>query len=764
MRCNSLLIFAFFASVAAHSLPNSLAREPSPQRLTSYVDPLIGSDAHGHVFVGASVPFGALQLGPTNFYQGWDWCSGYHYSDNVAVGFSHLHLSGTGIADLCDIVAAPFVGPVNPHRGSREKTEPGYASRYSHEDETAKPGYYAVTLLDDDIRVELTTTERVGWHRYTFPEGVTPRIAIDLEFENGGGRAIETAMRATGAHRIEGKRFSTGWAKDQRVYFALEASEPFESLDFFRGGKKIEGGSNDHAQPSDIAVLSFKRGIRKILLKVGVSPVSEAGAYSNLQSESPGWDFDATRSAANASWERALGAVRFETSDPAQMRTFYTALFHTMIAPVLFNDHNGDYRGADKQVRRNIDRETYSIFSLWDTYRAAHPLLTLTQPERVPDMANSMLAIHHAQGKLPVWHLLGNETDTMLGYHAVPVIVDAVLKGAEMIDAEEAFAAARATAMRDDRGLDYIKKQGYIPAEAMHETVALAMEYAIDDWAIARLAKHLGHREDYAYFLKRSQFYKNYFDAETGFMRGKRADGSWNTPFDPFYSKHRADDYCEGNAWQYLWLAPHDPHGLIELLGGAERFAQRLDELFSQDSTKNDKASLDMSGFIGQYVHGNEPSHHIAYLYAFAGQQWKTAQRVRQIMDQMYTDRPDGLCGNEDCGQMSAWYVFSAMGFYPVDPVGGRYVLGSPIANQVTIAVPDGKTFRLVASNNSSENLYVQAASLNGAPLEEPFLSHRDLVAGGELVLRMGAKPNRNFWRVETAGRGSDLRERDRHK
>lgn len=729
----------------------SFAQANSPAPLTAYVDPMIGSDAHGHVFVGASVPFGAVQLGPTNFHQGWDWCSGYHYSDDVAVGFSHLHLSGTGIPDLCDIVVAPYVGPVSPQRGTREEPEKGYASRYAHDGEAAKAGYYAVTLLDDGIRAELTATQRVGWHRYTFPKGVTPRIVIDLEFENGGGRATATTMRAIGTDRIDGRRFSTGWAKDQRAFFSLQSSVPFGKADFFRHGEGI-GSVSDKA---DVAVLSFPEGTASIVLKVGISPVDEAGARANIEAEAGGWDFDAAVAAADASWEEALSAVRFESADQSRMRTFYTALYHTMIAPVLFNDHNGDYRGTDKEVYRDAKHENYSIFSLWDTYRAAHPLLTLTQPKRVPDIINSMLAINRQQGKLPVWHLLGNETDTMVGYHSVPVVVDAILKGFDGIDAEEAFQAVKATAMRDDRGLKFIKERGYIPADAMHETVALAMEYAIDDWAIAQLAEHLGHDEDHAYFLERSRYYKNYFDPETGFMRGKRADGTWNTPFDPFFSKHRADDYCEGNAWQYLWLVPHDPQGLIGLLGGPERFASRLDELFEQDSAKNAEASLDMSGFIGQYVHGNEPSHHVAYLYAYAGQQWKTARRVRQILDQMYTDQPDGLCGNEDCGQMSAWYVLSAMGFYPVDPVGGEYVLGSPVADRVTIEQPGGKAFSVVVRNNSTENLYVQSAALDGVPLAGPFVSHSDLIAGGKLIIEMGPKPNRDLWRSATAWRES---------
>ncbi|MEN1682087.1 MAG: GH92 family glycosyl hydrolase [Planctomycetota bacterium] len=718
--------------------------ETAAPSLTDYVDPLIGSGGHGHVFVGASVPFGAVQLGPTNFYQGWDWCSGYHYSDDVAIGFSHTHLSGTGIGDLCDIVIAPYVGAVSPERGTREQPEPGYASRYTHDQETAEAGYYAVKLLDDDIQAEVTATERVGWHRYTFPEGVTPRIAIDLEFENGSGRATLTEMAAVASDRVEGRRFSTGWAKDQRVFFSLQSSEPFASTDFFLKGEQAPAGA-EGAKKADVAVLSFAKGVRTILLKVGISPVDEAGARGNLAAEAPGWDFQSARREAQAAWERALGVIRFQSGDAAKQRVFYTALYHSMIAPVLFNDHNGDYRGTDKKVRRSADHVNYSIFSLWDTYRAAHPLHTLAAPERVPDFARSMLAINEEQGKLPVWHLLANETNTMVGYHAVPVLVDAVLKGFDGVDAERVLEAAKATAMRDERGLDYIKQRGYIPADAMHESVALAMEYAIDDWCIAQLAQRVGRTDDHEYFLKRSRLYQRYFDPETGFMRGRRADGSWNTPFDPFVSQHRKDDYCEGNAWQYLWLVPHDPEGLISLLGGEEKFAARLDDLFTQDSTKNDGASLDMSGFIGQYVHGNEPSHHITYLYAFAGQQWKTAARVRQILSEMYSDRPDGLCGNEDCGQMSAWYVLSAMGLYPVDPVGGLYVFGSPAMSNAEIQLPGGRVFRITAKDNAKQNLFIQSASLNGRPYTKSYIAHADIVAGGELVFEMGPRPNKQF-------------------
>ena len=743
MLCQPILftLVVFTTSVLALDSVADTAVAETGRGVTQYVDPYIGSGGHGHVFVGANVPFGAVQLGPTNFFRGWDWCSGYHYSDDVVIGFSHTHLSGTGIPDLGDITIAPFVGPATPNRGDQDNPEPGYASRYSHDREVVRAGYYAVDLLDDQIRAELTATERVGWHRYRFPEGVTPRVAIDLELENGGGRLTEAAMEPEGDRRVRGRRFSTGWANDQRIFFTAEFSQAFEELEFFKDGERVPAAVGDAPCDADVAIVSFPQGVREILLKVGISPVSEEGAASNIAAEAEGWDFDAAVNSANDAWEEALGVIRFESTDLSRKRVFYTALYHTMFAPVLFNDHHGDYRGTDKEVRRGAAFQNYSIFSLWDTYRAAHPLLTLTSPERVPDFVNSMLAINREQGKLPVWHLLGNETDTMVGYHAVPVIVDALLKGAEGIDVAEAYDAIKATAMRDERGLDFVKKQGYIPADAMDESVALALEYAIDDWCIAQLAKHLGKDDDYEIFRKRSEHYKNYFDPETRFMRGRRADGSWNVPFDPFYSKHRADDYCEGNAWQYLWLVPHDPEGLIELLGGKEAFAKRLDRLFIEDSTMNAEASVDMTGFIGQYVHGNEPSHHITYLYAYAGQQWKTAQRVRQIMDELYFDTPEGLCGNEDCGQMSAWYVLSAMGFYPVDPVGGYYVIGSPTGDRVTISMPGGASFSIVAKNNSTENRYIQSALLNGEPLTAPFLRHTEIVAGGELLIEMGPNP-----------------------
>ena len=710
--------------------------------VASHVDPFIGSGGHGHVFVGASVPFGAVQVGPSNFHQGWDWCSGYHYSDSVLAGFSHLHLSGTGIADLGDVLVMPYTGPLAISPGSQKDPDSGYASRYSHDREVVRPGFYSVDLLDHDVHAELTATERVGLHRYRYPDDRPAHLAIDLHFGNGGGRALETSLRRVDTATVVGSRRSTGWAKDQRVFFALRSSRPFAEFRIFQGDRRVAG---DSAEGRGLrAIASYEGSPGEVLVRVGLSPVSEENALANLEAEAGHADFDAVAAAATAAWNEQLGRIQIKTDDRTK-RIFYTALYHTMIAPALFNDHNGDYRGADLQVYRNPGFDTYTIFSLWDTYRAAHPLFTLTQPERVGHFIQTMLAIRDQQGKLPVWHLMGNETDTMVGYHAVPVIVDAYFKGLLEADPERAFEAIKNSALRDERGLDSIKEIGYIPAEKGSESVAMAMEYAIDDWCIAQMANALGKHEDEEYFSKRAKAYREYFDPATKFMRGKLSDGSWREPFDPVASAHRRDDYCEGNGWQYLWLVPHDPEGLIELLGGDAPFCEKLDQLFSVESVKTEGASADISGLIGQYAHGNEPGHHTTYLYAFAGQQWKTARLVRQILTTLYSDQPDGLSGNEDCGQMSAWYVFSALGMYPVNPVAGVYVFGSPLVDEATITLPEGKTFTIVARGNSPDNIYIQSAELNGQPYAKSFITHADIVAGGTLTFLMGPEPNKAF-------------------
>lgn len=710
---------------------------------TQHVDPYIGTGGHGHVFLGASVPFGAVQLGPSNFHQGWDWCSGYHYSDDVVIGFPHLHLSGTGIPDLGDILVMPYTGHLTTFTGKLEEPESGYASRYSHDQETARPGYYSVKLLDYDIDVELTATERVGVHRYRVPGGRELHIIIDLEHENGEGRAVRTSIRQVDEYTLVGSRFSTGWARDQRVYFAMKSSVPIETFQVFDGDRDLSQTKGEGAAIK--GVISFAPSPREVMLKVGISPVSEENAAANIKAETPDWDFEKIVEQARLKWNDQLKAIRIKTSDEASKRVFYTALYHTMIAPVLFNDHNGDYRGTDKKVYPSADFTNYSIFSLWDTYRAVHPLFTLTQPDRVNDFVKSMLAIYEQQGKLPVWHLLGNETDTMIGYHAVPVIVDAYLKGYRDYDVNLAYEAIKTSAMREEAGLSYLKESGFIPAEKEVESVAKAMEYAIDDWCIAQMARALEKDDDYQYFMKRASYYKNYFDPNIQFMRGKLSDASWRTPFDPIRSTHRKDDYCEGNAWQYIWLVPHDVEGLIALFGSADAFVAKLDQLFSVESVKNEGASMDISGLIGQYAHGNEPGHHTSYLYAFGGKQWKTAERVRYIVTELYTDQPDGLSGNEDCGQMSAWYILSSMGMYPVNPAAGTYVFGSPLFDEAVIQLDENKTFTITAKNNCSRSKYIQSATLNGAPYKRSYITHDDIVAGGNLTFVMGPKPNKEF-------------------
>lgn len=711
---------------------------------TQFVDPLIGSGGHGHVFVGASVPFGAIQAGPSNFHKGWDWCSSYHYSDSIVKGFSHLHLSGTGCTDLGEFLIMPVVGELKINPGSQENPEEGYASYYRHETEKVEPGYYKVHLDSYDVDVEMTTTERVALHKITFPKSEEAKLIIDLK-EGNGDTSTETFLHRVNDTIIAGYRFSKGWAADQREYFAMILSKPMKEIRVFNGENEIDG---DAAKGIAVkACLEFSTAaLEKIQFKFGISPVSMENALANIKAEMVGWDFNQVLAENQQKWNKELAKIDVKTKDIKKKKIFYTAMYHTLIAPNLFNDHNGDYRGVDKQVYKNADFTNYTLFSLWDTYRTTHPLYTITQPERVPDMINSMLTIYKQQGKLPIWHLRGNETNTMVGYSAVPVVVDACLKSIKGIDLELAYQAVKVTATGDfEPGVKELMKYGYIPGDMMHESVARAMEYAISDWAICQLAEKLGKTEDAKYFGDRAKAYMKYFDPTDRFMKGKMKDGSWRTPFNPVSAQHRVNDYCEGNAWQYLWLVPQDPEGLISLFGGDKPFVNKLDSLFSISSELEEGASSDISGLIGQYAHGNEPSHHITYLYAYAGEQFKTADKVRFIMNNLYTDQTDGLCGNEDCGQMSAWYVMSSMGFYPVNPSNGAYVFGSPLFDEVSINLPEGKKFTVVAKDNSDENIYIQSATLNGENYTKVFITHKDILRGGTLTLNMGSKPNTSF-------------------
>ncbi|WP_321281447.1 GH92 family glycosyl hydrolase [Marinifilum fragile] len=733
----SLLLGAF----ASCQLTDGKTNDDS---LTQYVDPYIGSGGHGHVFVGASVPFGAIQAGPSNFHKGWDWCSSYHYSDSIIKGFSHLHLSGTGCTDLGEFLIMPAVGELKINPGSQENPEEGYASYYSHDTEKAEAGYYKVFLDTYNVGVEMTTTERVAMHQITYPKSEQSRLIIDLK-EGNGDQATETFFHKVNDTIVAGYRFSKGWAADQREYFAMVLSKPIKDIVVYDADEKLKGDAGKGKAIK--AFLNFStESFEKLQVKFGMSPVSMENALLNIKTEMPNWNFNEILAANKAKWNKELEKIHIETQSEKDKRVFYTAMYHTLIAPNIFDDVNGDYRGTDKKVYNNTNSTNYTLFSLWDTYRTAHPLYTITQQERVPDMINSMLEIYKHQGKLPIWHLRGNETNTMVGYSAVPVVVDACLKGFTGFDINLAYEAVKTTAMGDfEPGVKELQKYGYIPCDMMHESVARAMEYAISDWGIAQLAKKLGKHEDAKYFTERAKAYQKYFDPNDKFMKGRMKDGSWRTPFDPVSAQHRVNDYCEGNAWQYLWLVPQDPEGLIQLFGGDKPFLTKLDSLFSISSDLEEGASADITGLIGQYAHGNEPSHHITYLYAFAGEQYKTADKVDYILNELYTDKPDGLCGNEDCGQMSAWYVMSSMGFYPVNPSNGAYVFGRPLFDKVSINLSADKSFTILVNNNSKENMYIQSVKLNGQDYTKSFITHKDIMNGGELVFEMGPKPNKEF-------------------
>ena len=706
----------------------SCAQPAADDNLTRYVDPRIGTGGHGHVFVGANVPFGLVQLGPTSIPQAWDWTSGYHESDSTVIGFSHTHLSGTGIGDLFDVTVMPVVGEVTCARGTEEDPASGLWSYADRTKEVVRPGYYSVPLVRYGITAEMTATSRVGFHRYTFPAADDAAVIFDLE--NGGcwDKATETHIEPSGDSRLVGWRYSTGWAKDQRVWFVAEFSRPFTSFEQV----------GEHYARVNFATAEGEQ----LMLKVALSPVSIEGAEANLAAELPGWDFDATAAAADAAWNAQLAKVKITTQDEVARRIFYTGLYHTMVAPSEFCDENGDYRGADGAVHHNPGHTTYTTFSLWDTYRAAMPLMTILHPDRMPDIVNTMLAIADEQGRLPVWHLWGNETDCMVGNPGIPVVADAIVKGIGGFDRERAFEAIRRTAMNPDRGNGLRMKYGYIPCDLFNEAVAYDMEYALADGAAARAAEALGREEDARYFTERSRSYRNYFDPSTGFMRGRDSRRGWRTPFNPFASTHRADDYCEGNAWQYTWLAPHDVAGLEACFGSRARMLGKLDSLFTVSSViEGAETSPDISGLIGQYAHGNEPSHHILYLYTMLGQPWKTAEKVREVLTTLYHDRPDGLSGNEDVGQMSAWYILSSLGMYEVEPAGGRYWFGSPLFDRAEIAVPGG-TFTIVAENNSSENKYIRRVWLNGRPYTKSWIGHEEVMAGGELRFEMDDEPH----------------------
>lgn len=697
------------------------------------VDPFIGTGAHGHTFPGATVPFGMVQVSPDTRVEGWDACGGYHSSDSSILGFSHTHLSGTGVGDYGDVLFSPSVGPIRWEPGSA--SSPGYRSRFRHSTESSSPGYYRVTLDDHRIVAELTAGRRVGVHRYTFPDRDTANILIDLVHGIGPDVVLDATLQVTSDREVVGLRRSRGWALDQVVYFVAQFSRPFDRAVVLA---PEDGSALPRSKGTKVkgAVRFLPAKDRIVTVRVGLSSVDVDGARRNLESE-PG-SFDAIHRSARDAWSKALGRIMVDGGTRSQQRTFYTALYHTMIAPNVFSDADGRYRGMDGTTRMAKGFERYTVFSLWDTFRATHPLFTILEPDRTNDFIRSFLAIYDEGGTLPVWELAANETWCMIGYHAVPVIADAYAKGIRGYDAEHALRAMQASANKDHFGLPYCRRSGYVPAEKESESVSKTLEYAYDDWCIAEMARLMGKQEVEVEYLRRSQNYRNLFDPSVGFMRPKH-NGGWLEPFRPLAV---TNDFTEANAWQYTFFAPHDAAGLQELYGGREGLAAKLDEMFTTRPVIEGRQQADITGLIGQYAHGNEPSHHIAYLYAFAGQPWKTQERVRQIMDDFYTDRRDGLIGNEDCGQMSAWYVLSALGFYPVNPGQPIYVLGTPLFPRVTIALPNGKTWTVRAEGGGAGRPYASAVALDGQAITRSWISHDEIMNGGELRFAMSGEPD----------------------
>ena len=686
------------------------------QNLTQYVNQYVGTGGHGHTFMGANVPFGLVQLGPTEPTRGWDWCSGYYYDDDELIGFGHMHLSGTGIGCLGDVAFLPV------------KDFKQTSTRFKHEAEKVHPGYYSVQLTDPNVLVELTATERCGFHRYTFKDGAKAQLALDLSQCIGWDKLNDCLLTQESATRLTGFRRSNGWAADRRIYFSIDFSQPV---------------TVHRLDSMERVVVSVADNTKPLLVKVALSPVSIDKAKLNMQAEMAGWDFDATVKAADDAWNRELARIQIQTNDQTKKRVFYTAMYHLMTSCSKFNDVDREYRGADGKVHK-ADFTNYTTLSLWDTYRAAHPLMTVAFPEMQRDFAQTFLNIYKQQGRLPVWHLMGSETDCMVGNPGAIVLADLTMKGF-VEDKELALEALKATQMKDIRSLGLLKEHGYIPwnLEPENETVAKALEYCAADDGVAKVAKLLGKSDDYEYFFNRSRSYKKYYDPETRFMRAVGTDGKFRLPFNPFFAEHRTNDYTEGNAWQYTFLVPHDVKGLINLFGSDKAFMSKLDSLFFVEGWAGDNASPDMSGMTGQYAHGNEPSHHVIYMYNYAGRPDKAAPLLRKMLNEMYLDQPDGLSGNEDVGQMSAWYILSSVGLYQVDPVGGRFVIGSPLFDKATVNVGAGKTFTVVAKNNSDRNIYVQSARLNGKALKNSYIEFNDIRHGGTLELVMGPKPSK---------------------
>ncbi|MDE1150565.1 MAG: GH92 family glycosyl hydrolase [Azospirillaceae bacterium] len=723
--------------------------------LTRWVDPFIGTGGHGHTFPGATVPFGMVQLSPDTDNERWDSCSGYHQDDGTIMGFSHTHLSGTGVGDLLDVLVVPAVGPVLLTPGDLDHPEGGYRARYDHADEHATPGYYRVLLKDSGIEAELTAAARAGLHRYHFPAGKDGAHLL-IDFHHGmqdkhgvTTRVKDATLKLVGNDTLVGGRRVFQWADGRHIYFALKLSRPFAKAELYSDDKPVTG---DGVAGTNLkCALHFPdASTAPLLVKVGVSAVDIDGALRNLDSDIPDFDFDRVRGAARDAWQAELSRIRIEADSDTDRRIFYSALYHALVAPTLFSDVDGRYRGMDDAVHQMpAGRKTYTTYSLWDTYRALHPLFTLAQADRVPDLVDALvrMAVESPAGP-PVWPLQGRETGCMIGWHSAVVLAEAQAKGFTGIDYKAAWPAFHKRAFQDESlGMGEYRAKGYIPSDTVDEAVSKTLEYAYDDWALAHLAAGLGAKDEAKALAERSRNYRNVFDGGVNFVRARDSAGKWIEPFDPRAMGHMKKwrDYTETNSWEATFLNQHDVYGYMGLFGGPDRFEAKLDELFTTSSEMPADAPPDIAGLVGQYAHGNEPSHHVAYLYAYTGAHHKTQARVRMLLKTMHQDKPDGLAGNEDCGQMSAWYLMSAMGLYAVDPVTPIYVFGSPLFRKVELAVGAGRQLVIEAPGNGPDAPYIQSVTWNGKPHGKSWISHADVAKGGHLVFKMGSTPNPHF-------------------
>jgi predicted alpha-1,2-mannosidase len=725
------LFSLLFILISCGQTPRKTPIEPVTleEDYTQFVNPFIGTGGHGHTFPGATMPFGMVQLSPDTRLDGWDGCGGYHYSDSVIFGFSHTHLSGTGVSDYGDILLMP-TNAVAFNNGADGMT--GYSSSFSHQNEEAKAGYYKVKLDDSGIEVELTTTLRAGIHRYHFPESENQVIILDLEHRD---KLLDHKMEKISPTILSGYRHSQAWANDQRLFFYIEFSHPIASASFNSDEKPTKGGFVlDNPENESVTV------------KVGISAVDEAGAKQNMLEEMGALNFDEVSERAQDTWNKQLSKIAIEESDLDRKTTFYTSLYHTMIAPNLYQDVDGRYRGMDLEIHETKDFDYYTVFSLWDTYRAAHPLFTIIEQERTNDFINAMLAKYEEGGIIPIWDLSAGYTGCMIGYHGISVIADAYLKGINDYDAELAFEAMKHSSTRDHLGLDGYKTNGFVAVESESESVSKTLEYAYDDWTIAQMAKVMGKEEDYKIYSARAQSYKNLFDPSTGFMRG-RFRNTWFGPFDPYEVNF---NYTEANAWQYSLYVPQDVSGHMALMGGKKKYEEHLDQLFTAKNETAGRHQADITGLIGQYAHGNEPSHHMAYLYNFVNKPEKSQKKVNEVLTTLYSNEPDGISGNEDCGQMSAWYVFSALGFYPVTPGSNQYIIGSPLVEKATINLENGNQFTVVANGYEEGHFYIKSAELNGQTFNRSYLNHDEIMAGGNLVFNLSPTPT--AWATSDAG------------